>query len=450
MMSNRHARLGAFPSQIDRPEGIREPLTWERKGGPMVITLSAMGRADVSAAPWLDPQQFWGGLDAATSGLGTPLAALHLGALRFNTHDLVRRAGGKPIRVASKSIRVRGLVDALLGTSGYAGVLAFTLPEALWLAETVDDVVVAYPTADADAIQRLASDPVAAARVTLMVDSIEHLDFIDACVPPRRRESIRLCLELDVSWQSAAPLGHVGVWRSPVRTAAAAGALAEAIAARPGFSLVGMMAYEAQIAGLGDRTASPSLKSSTTSWMKRNSIRELTARRGEAVAAVRRIADLEFVNGGGTGSLESTSQDASVTEVAAGSGILGGHLFDNYRWFSPAPAASFALSIVRKPTPSMAVILGGGWVASGPPGHDKLPKLAWPEGLELIPREMAGEVQTPIRGAAASALQTGDRVWLRHSKSGELSERVNDFVVVDQDAVIDRLPTYRGEGQAFL
>lgn len=449
-MSIRRARLGAFLSDIDRFRGIPEPLTWTRKGGPMAITLSAMGRADAAAAPWLDPQQFWGGLDAATSGLGTPLAALHLGALRFNTHDLVRRAGGKPIRVASKSIRVRGLVDVLLGTRGYAGVLAFTLPEALWLAETVDDVVVAYPTADTDGLLRLASDPVAAARVTLMVDSLEHLDFIDACVPPGRREDIRLCLELDVSWQPAALLGHVGVWRSPVRTAAAAEALAGAIAARSGFTLVGMMAYEAQIAGLGDRTASGGLKATTMSWMKRNSIQELTERRGEAVAAVRRIADLEFVNGGGTGSLESTSQDASVTEVAAGSGILGGHLFDHYRSFSPAPAASFALSVVRKPTPSMAVILGGGWVASGPPGHDRLPRLVWPEGLELVPREMAGEVQTPIRGAAASTLGVGDRVWLRHSKSGELSERVNDFVVVDQDEIVDRLPTYRGEGRAFL
>ena len=416
----------------------------------MVITLSAVGKADASPVPWLDPRRFWTTLDVATSGLESPLAVLHLGALRFNTHDMVRRAGGKPIRVASKSIRVRGLVDALLATDGYAGVLAFTLPEALWLAETVEDVVVGYPTADAAALRLLASDPVAAARVTLMVDSIEHLDFIDSCVPPGQRENLRLCLELDVSWQMAAPLGHVGVWRSPVSTAAQAEALARAIEARSGFTLVGMMAYEAQIAGLGDKTGSRGAWSRTTRWMKRASIGEFTERRGEAVAAVRRVADLEFVNGGGTGSIETTSQDDSVTEVAAGSGILGGHLFDNYRTFHPAPAASFALSVVRKPNPSMAVILGGGWVASGPPGEDRLPRLSWPEGLELIPREMAGEVQTPVRGVGASALRTGDRVWLRHSKSGELSERVNDFVVVDGDVVSDRLPTYRGEGKAFL
>jgi D-serine deaminase-like pyridoxal phosphate-dependent protein len=415
----------------------------------VAITLSA-GPAELAPAPWLEPAQFWPGLEAATAGLESPLAVLELGALRYNTHDLVRRAAGKPIRVASKSIRVRGLVHALLGTEGYAGVLAFTLPEALWLAETIDDIVVGYPTADADAIRRLAADPVAAARVTLMVDSVEHLDFIDACVPPNQRERLRLCLELDVSWQSAVLLGHVGVWRSPIRTADEAAAFARVIEARDGFTLVGMMAYEAQIAGLGDRNDPRGSWSLTKRWMKRRSIAELTERRAEAVAAVRQVALLEFVNGGGTGSIESTSQDESVTEIAAGSGILGGHLFDNYRSFHPAPAASFALSVVRKPAPSMAVILGGGWVASGPPGEDRMPRLEWPTGLHLVRREMAGEVQTPIRGEAASSLGTGDRVWLRHSKSGELSERVNDFVVVDNDRLRDRLPTYRGEGKAFL
>jgi D-serine deaminase-like pyridoxal phosphate-dependent protein len=416
----------------------------------VAITLSAVGPADLAPAPWLDPARFWPGLDAATAGLESPLAVLELGALRFNTHDLVRRAAGKPIRVASKSIRVRGLVHALLGTSGYAGVLAFTLPEALWLAETIDDIVVGYPTADADAIRKLAADPVAASRVTLMVDSVGHLDFIDSCVPPERRESLRLCLELDVSWRSAVPLGHVGVWRSPIRTAEEAASFARVIEARAGFTLVGMMAYEAQIAGLGDRNDPRASWSLTKRWMKRRSIAELTERRAEAVAAVRRISSLDFVNGGGTGSVESTADDESVTEIAAGSGILGGHLFDNYRSFHPAPAASFALSVVRKPAPSMAVILGGGWVASGPPGEDRMPRLEWPTGLHLVPREMAGEVQTPIRGDAASTLGTGDRVWFRHSKSGELSERVNDFVVVDNDRVLDRLPTYRGEGKAFL
>ncbi|GHD50749.1 amino acid deaminase/aldolase [Mycetocola manganoxydans] len=416
----------------------------------MAVTLSAVGTADQTPAPWLDPARYWGSLATATEGLESPLGVLELGALRFNTHDLVRRAAGKPIRVASKSIRIRGLTESLLATEGYAGVLAFTLPEALWLAETVDDVVVGYPTADAAALRRLASDPVAAARVTLMVDSLEHLDFIDACIAPQQREVLRPCLELDVSWSSRVPVGHVGVWRSPLRTPEDAAAFARTIERRPGFRLVGMMAYEAQIAGLGDRDSPTGTWSKSKSWIKRRSVPELTERRGLAVASVRNVAELEFVNGGGTGSLETTSQDDSITEVAAGSGILGGHLFDLYRSFHPAPAASFALSVVRKPTPTMAVILGGGWVASGPPGDDRMPQLAWPANLHFVRREMAGEVQTPVHGSGAETLRPGDRVWLRHAKSGELSERINEFVVVDGDRVVDRLTTYRGEGKAFL
>ena len=76
--------------------------------------------------------------------------------------------------------------------------------------------------------------------------------------------------------------------------------------------------------------------------------------------------------------------------------------------------------------------------------------MAWPPGLRLLPREGAGEVQTPLAGAAAAALRPGDRVWLRHAKSGELSERVNEFHVVNGGAVTATVPTYRGEGKAFL
>jgi D-serine deaminase-like pyridoxal phosphate-dependent protein len=184
--------------------------------------------------------------------------------------------------------------------------------------------------------------------------------------------------------------------------------------------------------------------------MQKSSKAELLERRSAAVAAVRGVADLEFVNGGGTGSLEFTAADPSVTEIAAGSGLFGGHLFDNYASFKPAPAAAFALSVVRKPSPETATILGGGWVASGPAGADRLPQLAWPAGLRMVAREMAGEVQTPVTGAAASILRPGDRVWFRHTKSGELSEHVNEFHLVDQGRVVAALPTYRGEGKAFL
>ena len=401
------------------------------------------------ATPWLTPAGYWPALTAATADLPTPVGALHLGALRHNTHDMLARAAGTPIRVASKSLRVRGVLEAVLALPGYSGVLAYTLAEALWLAETIDDVVVGYPTADRDAIRTLAGSAAAAHQVTLMVDSLDQLDFIDAVVAPGRRETIRLCLELDASW-NAPVLGHLGVWRSPVHSVDQARALALAIVSRPGFALVGMMAYEAQVAGLGDRPAGHPVQGGLNRWVRNRSIVDISARRAAAVAAVRQVAELEFVNGGGTGSLESTHADPSVTDIAAGSGFFGGHLFDTYSGFTPAPAAAFALSVVRKPTPASATLLGGGWIASGPPGADRSPRLVWPEGLSLVPREMAGEVQSPVTGAAARALRVGDRVWLRHTKSGELSEHLNEFAVVDNGEVVDRLPTYRGEGKAFL
>lgn len=401
------------------------------------------------AAPWLHPERYWPALTRATAHLDAPVAALHLGALRHNTHDMLARAAGTTIRVATKSIRVRGVIEAILALPGYGGVLAYTLPEAIWLADTVEDILVGYPTADKAAIERLGRSSRLAATVTLMVDSLAHLDFIDSVLPPGERESIRVCLELDSAWD-APVLGHLGVWRSPVHTAEQARALAVDIGARPGFTLVGVMGYEAQIAGIGDKPAGKPLQGALNRWVRRRSITELSERRAAAVAQVRQVADLEFVNGGGTGSIESTRADASVTDIAAGSGFFGGHLFDNYAGFRPAPAAAFALSVVRKPTAASSALLGGGWVASGPPGADRLPRVVWPEGIAMMPREMAGEVQTPVTGTNAAGLAIGDRVWLRHTKSGELSEHVNEFAVVDGDRVIGMLPTYRGEGKAFL
>lgn len=401
------------------------------------------------AAPWLTPDAYWRDLTAATRGRAAPVATLHLDALRHNAHQLLDRADGTPIRLATKSIRVRSVIEAVLAVPGFGGALAYTLAEALWLAETLGDILVGYPTADRPAIERLGRSPELAARVTLMVDSIGHLDFIDSVLPAGSRAPIRVCLELDVSWDVPV-FGHVGVRRSPVRTPGQARALAAAIVARPGFLLVGMMGYEAQIAGIGDRPAGRRLRGAVNAFVRRRSIPDVAERRGAAVAAVHQVAELEFVNGGGTGSLESTRRDASVTELAAGSGLFCGHLFDDYASFRPAPAAAFALSVVRKATPDTAVLQGGGWVGSGPPGRDRLPQPVWPEGLRFLPLEMAGEVQTPVAGRRAGALSVGDRVWLRHAKSGELSEHVNDFALVHDGRVVDVLPTYRGEGRAFL
>ena len=404
--------------------------------------------------PWLRPAEYWSSLHAATAELDPPYGVISIPALANNAFDMLRRAGGTSIRIASKSVRVRGVIDAVLALPGYSGVLAYTLLEALWLAEGdaehegITDVVVGYPSVDRAAFRRLALDPLLASRVTVMIDCVEQLDYIDAVISPGARECIRVCLELDASWNPRV-LGHLGTYRSPVFTVDDARTLAERIVARPGFVLVGLMAYEGQIAGLGNDPPSIA-RGAAVRWIQKTSARELAGRRAEAVAAVSSLTDLEFVNGGGTGSLESTSSESAVTEVAAGSGLFGPHLFDHYRHFHPAPAASFVLPVVRKPSAGMVTLLGGGWVASGPPGADRLPLVAWPEGMKMVGDEMAGEVQTPLTGEAAALLAVGDRVWLRHTKAGELSEHLDAFVMVDGDRIVDTLPTYRGEGKAFL
>ena len=394
-------------------------------------------------------------LERATAELDPPYAVVDLPALRRNALELVRRASGTPIRLASKSVRCRALTTAVLALPGYQGVLSLTLAEALWLATDVDgdggvdDVVVAYPSADRGSLRRLAGDPALAARVTLMIDSVEHLDFLTSVVGSASTP-LRICLDLDASLRLAGGRVHVGARRSPLHTPDEATVLAREVVRRPGFRLVGLMAYEAQIAGVGDNPAASTLRKNAIRAMQRVSIPELRERRAAVVAAVREVAPLEFVNGGGTGSLETTSSEPAVTEVAAGSGLYGPSLFDTYRHFRPVPAAFFTLSVVRRPSPAIATVGGGGWTASGTPGFDRLPTPVWPEGLHLTAAEGAGEAQTPLFGPGAAGLHLGDRVWFRHTKAGELCEHVDDLHLVDGDHVVDSVRTYRGDGFAFL
>lgn len=401
------------------------------------------------------PAGDWARIDAAVRehGQGGAVVALDRAALLTNAADLVRRAAGRPIRIATKSLRVRSAIEEVLELDGFAGVLAYDLAEAHWLAikSGITDVLMGYPTADRPAIRALAADEVAAARVTLLVDSTAQLDLLEPLVPAGR--TLRVAIDLDASYD--APLiGRLGVLRSPVRTADHAVALAREIAARPAFRLVGVMSYEAQVAGVGDRAPdggrTSRVRDRLIARMQERSMAELVPRRGAAVAAIAQVAELEFVNGGGTGSIEQTAADPSVTDIAAGSGLFGGHLFDGYAGFQPRPAIGFGLQVVRRPAPGVITCHGGGWIASGPPGHDRLPLPVWPEGLRYAPREAAGEVQTPLLGPAADTLAIGDRVWFRHTKSGEIAEHAQEVLVVDGERVTDAVPTYRGEGQCFL
>jgi D-serine deaminase-like pyridoxal phosphate-dependent protein len=411
--------------------------------------VGAHGRAGVETNPAEQRKH----LDTATADLDPPFAVLDGPAMASNADSLISFAAGKPIRIATKSIRSRDVLRMLLARPGWSGLMAYSLPEAIWLQQSgvSDDILLGYPTANRGGLTELARSERLAATITLMIDSVDQLDLIDTLVAPGRRPELRVCLDLDASWRPLGSRTHVGARRSPLHSPGAIGELARHVAGRAGFRLVGLMSYEAQIAGLGDAPLGRPVYGRVIRVMQRRSLAELIRRRGAATAAAREHADLEFVNGGGTGSLAATAADPAVTELTAGSGVYGPTLFDTYRAWRPRPAACFAASVVRRPGPGMVTVHGGGWIASGPADLSRLPLPVLPAGLRLTPMEGAGEVQTPLTGAATADLRVGDRVWFRHAKAGELCEHVDTLHLVEGSSVTAVLPTYRGEhAPAFL
>ncbi|MFP3990179.1 amino acid deaminase/aldolase [Streptomyces sp. E11-3] len=389
--------------------------------------------------------------DRATAHLDAPVAIVDLEAFDANAADLVRRAAGKPIRVASKSVRCRALLERVLSRDGFAGIMSFTLAESLWLARSgFDDVLLAYPSADRASFAELTADPKLAAAVTVMVDDPAQLRLIDDA-RDGGGEEVRVCLELDTALKLLGGRVRVGARRSPLHSPAQVAELARAVARRPGFRLVGIMAYEGHVAGVGDLLAGRPVRSRAIRLMQSAARRELAVRRAEVVRAVRAVApDLEFVNGGGTGSVQHTAAEDAVTEIAAGSGLYVPRLFDNYTSFTGRPAALFAQPVVRRPGVGVVTVLGGGYPASGAAGADRLPVPYLPEGLAYDPQEGPGEVQTPLLGSVADDLLIGDRVWFRHAKAGELCERFDALHLVEGERVTATVPTYRGEGRTFL
>ncbi|MET0999021.1 MAG: amino acid deaminase/aldolase [Marmoricola sp.] len=388
-------------------------------------------------------------LNAAVAGLddpATPMVVVDLDAFDHNAADLVRRASGKPVRVASKSLRVPALLRRALAVPGFSGVLGYSLREALWLVGegVTDDVVMGYPTVDRFALGRLVADEQARSRITLMVDSPAHLSLVEASTSDVR--GVRVAIDIDAGLRLGR--SHVGPKRSPLHDAAEVVGFAQEVVER-GFSLVGVMTYEGQVAGVPDDVPNQRARSLVVRKLKTASIAQLEERRALIARDLSELVELEFWNAGGSGSVESTVADPVVTEVAAGSGLLVPGLFDHYESFEPRPAAYFGVPVVRRPGGGLATVAGGGFIASGASGKDRLPVPWAPPDLHLTGLEGAGEVQTPLTGSGARMLQIGDWVWFRHAKSGELAEHTNLVHLLAGDVIDETVPSYRGLGLAW-
>jgi D-serine deaminase-like pyridoxal phosphate-dependent protein len=386
----------------------------------------------------------------AFEGQEKPFAYVDLDYFDQNMNDILDRANEKKIRIASKSIRCVALLRRILDyNEQYQGIMCFTAKEAVWLSSLgFDDLLVAYPTFQVKHIEAVAMEVQKGKKIYLMTDRAEHLKQINA-VGARLNVKIPVCMDLDVS--SDFPGLHFGVYRSSLCTLEAVEQYLKELSTYPFVNLRAIMGYEAQIAGVGNEMPNQAVKNRLIRMLQKRSITEIRARRGQAIKLVEAaVGPLDFVNGGGTGSIEVTTAEDGVTEVAVGSGFYTPTLFDNYEHFQHLPAAGYAVEVVRQPKAGTYTCLGGGYVASGPLGIDKLPKPYLPNGCELYPNEMAGEVQTPIQYKGTDPLEIGDPVFFRHSKAGELCERFNELLLLKGGKVVEQTPTYRGAGKCFL
>ncbi|BAC13666.1 hypothetical conserved protein [Oceanobacillus iheyensis HTE831] len=377
-----------------------------------------------------------------------PQLLLDQNALESNIANIAKQANDKKIRLATKSIRSIPVLHKILSSSStFKGLMCFTASEALFLVKQgFDDILIGYPTFDKKSLQEIATLNLQGKTITCMVDSKEHIELL-ATIQKENDGQFYTCIEMDMSndWAGF----HFGVRRSPLKSSKEVVQLAKFIDAQDGIFLKGLMGYEAQIAGVTDSNSEEKMKSNVVKQLKKKSIPTIAKRREQVYKLLQKNnIQIEFFNGGGTGSLQTTSQEKAVTEVTVGSGFYAPLLFDHYRDFQYEPALFFSLPVVRRPKKHIYTCLGGGYIASGSIGEDRQPQPVYPSDSTLISLEGAGEVQTPIQTKAN--LSIGNAVIFRAAKAGEICERFSEILVIDNGKWVQTYPTYRGGGECFL
>jgi D-serine deaminase-like pyridoxal phosphate-dependent protein len=186
----------------------------------------------------------------------------------------------------------------------------------------------------------------------VMVDCVKHLSLLDE-VGKRNGIVLSACLEIDMAYRPfGSDIVHLGLRRSPLRTTAQAIELIQQAKAFPNVKIDSVMGYEGHIAGTNDDVPRQGLKNAFLRALKNASVKELSSRRQAVIRSIKEAGvELRLINGGGSGSLVSTSRDESVTEATIGSGLYASGLFHHFREVKYQPSAFFALQVVR-----------GGWL----------------------------------------------------------------------------------------
>lgn len=384
------------------------------------------------------------------AGQPRPFAFIDRDNLQSNIKAIIQRATPVSIRIATKSIRCLPVIKHILQSSpAFNGVMTFSAAETVWLSKKgVDNLLIGYPQTDEASLTAVAAEIKSGKYITCMIDKLNHAELLNK-IGKKENVVVPVCIDMDMSIDY--PGLHFGVWRSSLKNKNDIRDLVKQVVAFPNIRVIGLMGYEAQIAGVGDSIPGKTIRNSIVKALKKNSVNKIAERRQQVVDTLKELnIALEFVNGGGTGSIESTRKETAVTEITVGSGFFQSHLFDNYSNFRHTPVAAFGLEISRNPSLGIYTCHGGGYIASGAAGKDKLPVPYLPDNMELFATEGAGEVQTPFRYKGSQQLNIGDSVFFRHAKAGELCERFNFLYVISDGKIIDKYPTYRGEGQCFL
>lgn len=373
-----------------------------------------------------------------------PLAFVDLDVLDQNIQDILKRAQGKTIRIASKSVRIPAILEYILKKNAqFKGLMCYHPNEAVFLSQQgFDNILLGYPYIHEKEISLILQEVAKGKELIFMVDALEQIQRIQQIAEKMNVEAL-ICFDVDMS----SDFGnlHFGVYRSSITSAEKLEEIVKQTSPLSHIQIKGLMGYEAQIAGVNDNIKGQGIKNAVIQFLKRKSIKEVARKRQEAIAILKKYGIYQpLVNAGGTGSIESSIAEEGVTEVTVGSGFFASHLFDHYKQFKHLPAAGFALQITRNPKENIFTCAGGGYIASGEVGIVKQPKPYLPTYIELIKNEGTGEVQTPIINKSSVFLQLGDPVFFRHSKAGELFERFDSVYFIREKKIVQVEKTLRG------